>query len=134
MNMKKRYKIIVAIIVAIVFLLSSFYLGYLFGMDTNKSYDIDDITGTYQLFGGTKTVTVTIEDQDNLYYQNGFEDENIKVKTQINKLYENLYLLENEKLSYNLVLFEDDYLLLIDINNQTYDKLEKVSDMPTFVE
>lgn len=134
MDMKKRYKIIVAIIVAIVFLLSSFYLGYLFGMDTNKSYDIDDITGTYQLFGGTKTVTVTIEDQDNLYYQNGFEDENIKVKTQINKLYENLYLLENEKLSYNLVLFEDDYLLLIDINNQTYDKLEKVSDTPTFIE
>lgn len=83
---------------------------------------------------GTKTVTVTIEDQDNLYYQNGFEDENIKVKTQINKLYENLYLLENEKLSYNLVLFEDDYLLLIDINNQTYDKLEKVSDTPTFIE
>ena len=81
--MKKRYKIIVAIIVAIVFLLSSFYLGYLFGMDTNKSYDIDDITGTYQLFGGTKTVTVTIEDQDNFYYQNGFEDENIKVNKQI---------------------------------------------------
>ena len=132
--MKKRYKIIVAIIVAIVFLLSSFYLGYLFGMDTNKSYDIDDITGTYQLFGGTKTVTVTIEDQDNFYYQNGFEDENIKVKTQINKLYENLYLLENEKLSYNLVLFEDDYLLLIDINNQAYDKLEEVSDTPTFIE
>ena len=56
------------------------------------------------------------------------------MKTQINKLYENLYLLENEKLSYNLVLFEDDYLLLIDINNQTYDKLEKVSDTPTFIE
>ena len=132
--MKKKYKIIVAIMVAIVFLLSSFYLGYSFGMDINKSNDIDDIMGTYQLFGGTKTVTVTIDDQDNLYYQNGFENENSEVKTQISKLYEELYLLEDENLSYNLVLFENNCLLLIDTNKQTYNKLEKVSDIPTFSE
>ena len=103
-------------------------------MDINKSNDIDDIMGTYQLFGGTKTVTVTIDDQDNLYYQNGFENENSEVKTQISKLYEELYLLEDENLSYNLVLFENNCLLLIDTNKQTYDKLEKVSDIPTFSE
>lgn len=66
-------------------------------------------------------------------YQNGFENESIKIKTQINKLYENLYLFENEKLSYNLILFNDNFLLLININDQTYDKLEKVSNTQVFL-
>ena len=78
-------------------------------------------------------IVVTIDDQDNLYYQNGFENESIKIKTQINKLYENLYLFENEKLSYNLILFNDNFLLLININDQTYDKLEKVSNTQVFL-
>ena len=91
------------------------------------------ISGTYQLFKGNETLTVTIDDQDNLYYQNGFENESIKIKTQINKLYENLYLFENEKLSYNLILFNDNFLLLININDQTYDKLEKVSNTQVFL-
>ena len=56
-----------------------------------------------------------------------------KIKTQINKLYENLYLFENEKLSYNLILFNDNFLLLININDQTYDKLEKVSNTQVFL-
>ena len=64
--------------------------------------------------------------------QYGFENESIKIKTQINKLYENLYLFENEKLSYNLILFNDNFLLLININDQTYDKLEKVSNTQVF--
>ena len=103
--MKNKYKIIV--IVVIVFLLSSFYFWYSLG--------------------------ITIDNQDNLYYQNGFENESIKIKTQINKLYENLYLFENEKLSYNLILFNDNFLLLININDQTYDKLEKVSNTQVFL-
>ena len=65
--------------------------------------------------------------------QYGFENESIKIKTQINKLYENLYLFENEKLSYNLILFNDNFLLLININDQTYDKLEKVSNTQLFL-
>ena len=64
--------------------------------------------------------------------QYGFENESIKIKTQINKLYENLYLFENEKLSYNLILFKDNFLLIIKINVQTYDKLEKVSNTQSF--
>ena len=47
--------------------------------------------------------------------------------------YENLYLFENEKLSYNLILFNDNFLLLININDQTYDKLEKVSNTQVFL-
>lgn len=128
--MKNKYKIIV--IVVIVFLLSSFYFGYSLGIDADKPNVIDKISGTYQLFKGNETLTVTIDDQDNLYYQNGFENESIKIKTQINKLYENLYLFENEKLSYNLILFNDNFLLLININDQTYDKLEKVSNTQVF--
>ena len=65
--------------------------------------------------------------------QYGFENESIKIKTQINKLYENLYLFENEKLIYNLILFNDNFLLLININDQTYDKLEKVSNTQVFL-
>ena len=65
--------------------------------------------------------------------QYGFENESIKIKTQINKLYENLYLFENEKLSYNLILFNDNFLLLININDQTYDKLEQVSNTQVFL-
>ena len=65
--------------------------------------------------------------------QYGFENESIKIKTQINKLYENLYLFENEKLSYNLILFNDNFLLLININDQTYDKLEKVLNTQVFL-
>lgn len=88
--MKNKYKIIV--IVVIVFLLSSFYFGYSLGIDADKPNVINKISGTYQLFKGNEILTVTIDDQDNLYYQNGFENESIKIKTQINKLYENLYV------------------------------------------
>ena len=129
--MKNKYKIIV--IVVIVFLLSSFYFGYSLGIDADKPNVINKISGTYQLFKGNETLTVTIDDQDNLYYQNGFENESIKIKTQINKLYENLYLFENEKLSYNLILFNDNFLLLININDQTCDKLEKVLNTQVFL-
>ena len=79
--MKNKYKIIV--IVVIVFLLSSFYFGYSLGIDADKPNVINKISGTYQLFKGNETLTVTIDDQDNLYYQNGFENESIKIKTQI---------------------------------------------------
>lgn len=47
--------------------------------------------------------------------------------------YNNVYLFENEKLSYNLILFNDNFLLLININDQTYDKLEKVSNTQVFL-
>ena len=65
--MKNKYKIIV--IVVIVFLLSSFYFGYSLGIDADKPNVINKISGTYQLFKGNETLTVTIDDQDNLYYQ-----------------------------------------------------------------
>ena len=37
------------------------------------------------------------------------------------------------KISYNLILFNDNFLLLININDQTYDKFRKVSNTQVFI-
>lgn len=108
--------------------------GYLFGIYTiepsNKEVTIN-IEGTYQK---DRVETISIDNNTLYYYFKNTDDEKESITSSITKKNDNIYIIDNTSIPYDIIFIKNDDIILMNRLNKDVNYFTKVFNYASFDE
>lgn len=108
--------------------------GYLFGIYTiepsNKEITIN-IEGTYQK---DRVETISIDNNTLYYYFKNNDDEKETITSSITKKNDNVYIIDNTSMPYDIIFIKNDDIILMNSLNKDVNYFTKVFNYASFDE
>lgn len=108
--------------------------GYLFGIYTiassNKEVTIN-IEGTYQK---DRVKTISIDNNTLYYYFKNTDDEKEAITSSITKKNDNVYIIDNTSMPYDIIFIKNDDIILMNSLNKDVNYFTKVFNYASFDE
>lgn len=127
-------KVLICLIAIVLSVSSGFALGRISKEFEITSENLAQRSGTFQLWGGSETITVSVGLDNEFWYSAPGEGEIANTfSCELDPIDDYLFLINSDKFIYDLVSVEKDYLILIDTDKSSVMKISKISDTPTML-
>lgn len=121
MTFKKKISLLVVIIIFILLIIAFIFI--------RPSLQATNLTGSYNLYNNNSQSSLTIDNNEYTFYENGELSESGNIKKIANDHYE---LTDEKNASSDKTILIEKKKYILEIDGQSIE-LEKISDVPTYV-